>query len=370
MSDVFAASIDLGTMFICSIRDDGQGNTVTTSSRNCYRELAYVEEFEDQLKAQKCQFMRDGDKLYVLGDQAYVQAGMAEVAADIRGSGESLCRPMRDGILNPDSPKTSLIILRELMRGCIEKGIGPAREGEILYFSVPANPADSKLNNTFHAKMAERYLNSLGFDARPLGEGLAVLFAENPKMHSPDGDVPFTGCALSFGAGMVNFCLAERGVPMDEFSLCRSGDWLDEQVARMTGQPKTKVMRVKEKKLDFNKIDETAEDGDILLAYDIYYDELVNYVFTTFAKRFKGNRGNIEHPIDVVVSGGTASPPGFDKKMKKILSKLDFPFEIHEVRLAGNGDRKKMLAGTAAGCYLRAKQAARKVMSANEILDK
>jgi hypothetical protein len=293
---------------------------------------------------------------------------MAEVAADLHGSGETLCRPMKDGILNPDSPKTSLTILRELMKGCIEHGIGPARPGEILYFSIPANPADSTLNNTFHAKMAERYLNSLGYDARPLGEGLAVLLSENPLMHAPEGEIPYTGVALSFGAGMVNFCLAERGVPMDEFSLCRSGDFLDQQVARMTGQARTKVMRVKEKKLDFNKLDETAEDGDILLAYDIYYDELINYVFTTFAKRFKGNRGSIEHPIDLIVSGGTASVPGFDKKVRKILKKLEFPFEIHEVRLAGGGDRKKMLAATAHGCYLKAKQAARKMMNAKDTL--
>jgi len=45
---------------------------------------------------------------------------------------------MKDGILNPDSPKISLVILRELIKACLEKDIGPARPGEILYFSIPA----------------------------------------------------------------------------------------------------------------------------------------------------------------------------------------------------------------------------------------
>lgn len=368
MSEVHAVGVDLGTMFIVSARDAGNGTVNYTSSRNCYRELPYVEEFEDQLKAHKSQYIRDGDKLYVLGDQAYVQAGMSELAADLKG-GSILCRPMKDGILNPDSPKTSLSVLRALMQGCIESTAGPARPNEILYFSVPANPADSTLNNTFHAKMAERFLIGLGFDARPLSEALAVLYSENAKMHTPEGDVSFTGIAISFGAGMVNFCLAERGNPIDEFSLCRSGDWLDAQVARMTGQPTTKAMRVKEKKLNFNNIDESDENADILMAYDIYYDDLINYVFTNFSKRFKGNRGSIEHPIDIVVSGGTACPTGFDKKIRKIIAKLDFPFEIHEVRLAGGGDKKRMLEATARGCHVRATHAAKKLSVGKDIMD-
>jgi hypothetical protein len=371
--NVSAAALDLGTMFLQGMRDsvDGKG-IVSTQVRDCYREVPFVEEFEDQLKQQQCQYIKEGDKIYVLGDQAYIQAGMAEISSELKATGEILKRPMKDGILNPDSPKVSLSILRALMKACVEKDVGPAREGEILYFSVPANPTDSTINNLFHSKMAEKYLNGLGFDARPIGEGLAVVFGENPKMHSPEGDIPFTGFGLSFGAGMVNFCLAERGVPLDEFSVARSGDWIDNQVARMTGQPKTKVLRVKEKKLNFNTIDNldpSDESYDVLLALECYYEDLINYVFSSFAKRFGSTKGSIEHPIDVVLAGGTACPPGFDKKVKKILSRMNFPFEISEVRLAGGGDQKKMLQSVAKGCYIRAKQAAKKMTAAKDVLD-
>lgn len=367
MADIFAAGLDIGTMFLQSARDDGKGGIIYTEVRDCYREIEYDEEFEDQMKAQGSHYIREGERLYVLGNEAYIQAGMAEVGAGlVSGGREVLSRPMKDGILNPESPKIALSILRELEKAALEKGIGPARPGEILYFSIPANPVDSLINNTFHSKMAERYLNGLGYDARPVGEGLAVVYAENPKMHAPEGDIPFTGIGISLGAGQGNFCLAERGIPLDEFSVCRSGDWIDANVARMTGQPKTKVLRCKEKKLNFNKID---ENDDIILALECYYEELINYVFGHFAKRFAGNKGSIEHPIDIILSGGTASPPGFDKKVKIMLAKMDLPFEIGDIRLAGNGDTKKLLQTVARGCYIRAKQAAKKIMAGKDALD-
>lgn len=370
MSEVFAAGLDIGTMFLQSARDDGKGGILYTTVRDCYREMDYVEEFEETLKAQGSHFLKLNDKIYVLGNDAYLQAGMAELGSGLSGKTGGLQRPMKDGILNRDCPKISLTILRELEKSCLEKGIGPARPNEILYFSIPANPVDAKIDNTLHKNVAQSYLTSLGFDARPLGEGLSIVYAENPKMHDPNGVIPFTGIGISMGAGMVNFCLAERGNPMDEFSVARSGDWIDERCATMTGQTPTKIMRLKERKLDFNKIDELmlSPDGDIFMALDCYYTELVTYVFKEFLNRYKGKAG-LEYPIDIILSGGTASPKGLDKKVKKLLLQMSLPFEINEVRLAGGGDVDKMLKATAKGCYLRAKQAAKKLASAKDALD-
>jgi len=362
MAEIQATSLDLGTMFLQSARDDGKGGIVFNTVRDCFRELPYDAEFEDTLHNQGAHYIKADGKLYVLGNDAYLQAGMAEFGAELKLGQEIeiLRRPMKDGILNPDSPKTALVILRELMRACIEKDIGKAREGEILYFSIPANPVDSQINNVFHSKMAEQYLNSLGYDARPLGEGLAVIYSENPKMHAPDGVIPFTGIGISMGAGQCNFCLAERGIPMDEFSVARSGDWIDANAARMTGQPKTKVMRIKERQLDFNKIDQTNE---VILALECYYDELIKYVFGIFAKRFANNKGSIDHPIDIVLSGGTASCSGLDRRVRTIIERMNLPFKVNEVRLA-----KDMMRSVAKGCYLRAKQAAKKVTMAKEVI--
>lgn len=361
MSEICAAGVDIGTMFLQSARDDGAGNVVYNTVRDCYREISYDQEFEDTLKSQCAHYLRDDKAIYVLGDDAYLQAGMAEFGAELgHKSIEILKRPMRDGILNPDSPKMAMMILRELVRACVEKEIGPARKGEILYFSIPANPVDSEINNAFHRNMAEQYLRSLGFDARPLGEGLAIIYSENPKMYAPDQTIPFTGVAISMGAGQTNFCLAERGLPIDEFSVARAGDYIDSNAARMTGQPRTKVTRIKERKLDFRKID---RDDEIILALECYYDELINYIFSIFARRFSGNKGSIEHPIEIILSGGTASPPGLDLRVNKILDRMNLPFEVKQVRKA-----KDMLRSVATGCYLRAKQAAKKMAATSEAM--
>jgi hypothetical protein len=348
-----ACAIDLGTMWLQSARDDAEGKIRYNTVRDCYRVIDHDEEFEDTLKAQGAQYIVGEGKIYILGTDAYMQAGMAEFGEEQKGSGESILkRPMKDGILNPDSPKMSMAILRELMRSCIERDIGPAREGEVLYFSVPANPVDSNINNSFHKMMAQQYLKGLGYDATPLNEGLAVVYAENPKMDTPNGPIPFTGIGISCGAGMVNFCLAERGLPLDEFSVARSGDYIDSNAARMTGQPLTKVLRTKERKLDFNNLDQNDE---ILLALNCYYEELINYVFGIFRKRFESNKGSIDFPIEIILSGGTASPPGFDDKVRSMISKMNLPFEVSRVRCA-----KDMLRTVATGCYVRAKQVARK----------
>ena len=117
------------------------------------------------------------------------------------------------------------------------------------------------------------------------------------------------------------------------------------------------MLRVKESSLDFNNLD---LENPIILALDSYYESLVKYSFGKFAERFANKRGSLEGSIDLILSGGTASVPGFDKKVKFVLEGMDLPFKIHEVRLAGGGDRAKMLKAVAKGCYVRAVQAAKK----------
>jgi hypothetical protein len=359
---VYAAGEDIGTMWIQTARDDGKGGITYNSTRDAYCEMPHDDEMESVLKEQGIHFIKEGQKIYVLGEDAYRQCSMAEFT--LKADDDILKRPMKSGVINPSSPKTAVTILRELMRACLERGVGQARPGEILYFSVPANPVDSPIDSTFHESMAKQFLQGLGYDARPLGEGAAVIYAENPLMHLPDGTtVPLTGLGVSLGAGQQNFCLAQRGKAIDEFSVARSGDWIDDRVAVVTGEPKTKVLRMKENKLDFNNLD---LDDPIILALDSYYEALVKYSFGKFAERFANKRGSLDGSIDMVLSGGTASVPGFDKKVKAVLSNMDLPFKIHEVRLAGGGDRMKMLKAVVKGCYVRAVQAAKKANAESE----
>ncbi len=362
MDKIYVCSCDLGTGNLVSARDDGNGNVVYNSVRNCYMEADYEEEFESSLISQKVSYIADkeNNKIYILGSDAMLRAGMSEFSSK---SENLLKRPMADGVINANDPKISLMILRQLMKNCIYGNIGPCRPNEIIYVSIPGNPIDSKINNVFHKNMALNYLKSLGFESYSLNEGLAIAWADNPKMITPESEIPLTGLSCSFGSGMANFCLSSKGESISEFSLVKSGDWVDKNVSTMIGQASTKVLRVKEKRLDLNTASSTDPDDrdfDVLQALDCYYNELINYSVDMICSKFKGNKGSIDYPIQCVVSGGTASCPGFIEKFREALMNANLPFEISEVRKSSD-----FFKAVATGCYLKAYKAAERKMAKN-----
>jgi len=42
----------------------------------------------------------------------------------------------------------------------------------------------------------------------------------------------------------------------------------------------------------------------------------------------------LKHPVPMVLSGGTAMPPGFQERFEKVLRSADFPIELSEIRTA------------------------------------
>ena len=65
----------------------------------------------------------------------------------------------------------------------------------------------------------------LGYDARSISEGLAVVYGE---MESSN----YTGIGISCGGGLCNVCLAYLSVPVFSFSIPKGGDFIDSAVAR------------------------------------------------------------------------------------------------------------------------------------------
>jgi len=225
----------------------------------------------------------------------------------------------------------------------------PETDEDICVFSCPSNPLNSDKNNTFHSAMFKRILTNIGYTAIPLNEALAAIYAENPTM----GDKPMSGIGMSFGAGQVNVCMAVRGMPVVEFSLVGSGDEIDRQVSVLSGKPASVVTKTKEKKLDFNSID---YNNLIIAGLDIHYSELLRSVMKRFCKKFSElERDAYDDPIEIIVTGGTASPNGFDKKFKEVISEMDLPFEVKDVRMS-----EDMLNTVSKGCLLKAKQEIRK----------
>lgn len=160
------------------------------------------------------------------------------------------------------------------------------------------------------------------------------------------------------GAGRTNLVLCYKGLQVVGMSCARGGDYIDQQVSEQTGVPISQVIAAKEKKLDFENID---YDDDVQFALDAYYDQLIRYVFSHFAKKFAAEKTTFEAPLDVVVAGGTSMPNGFCGKVQKVINDLNLPFEVREVRHA-----KSPRTAVVEGLYVSANVAMNKAAKAKQ----
>ena len=305
-----ARGIDVGTMNIVSAKQDGS-DTVFVSQRNSFVEIDYSDMAERMLSRSDVLHIRKDDNVYVVGDDALSFANIFNVETR---------RPMKHGILS--SEEKSAIPMIKLI---LEQVVGePERHNERIYFSTPADPIDSDLSTLYHQKTLESFLGDIGYDPEPINEGMAVIYSELAEHN-------FTGLGISFGAGMTNVCLSYYAVPVMTFSVARGGDWIDEQTATATGENVDKVTSIKEE--DF-RLDFTTDAGGVEGALSIYYDNLLDYVIENIAKEV--NDEDVEEGLDVpvVVTGGTASPPGFEKLFEERLDKANIPFSVSGVRKA------------------------------------
>jgi hypothetical protein len=305
-----ARGIDVGTMNIVSAKQEGN-ETVFVSQRNSFVEIEYSDMAERMLSRSDVLHIRKDDKVYVVGDDALNFANIFN---------EETRRPMKHGILS--SEEKSAIPMIKLI---IEQVVGePQRPNERVHFSTPADPIDSDLSTLYHQKTLESFLADMGYDPEPINEGMAVIYSEL-------ADSNFTGLGISFGAGMTNVCLSYYAVPVMTFSVARGGDWVDEQTATATGEKIDKVTSIKE---DDFRLDFTTDAGGVEGALSIYYDNLLDYVIENIAREV--NEEDVEEGLDVpvVVTGGTASPPGFEKLFEERLDKAEIPFSISDVRKA------------------------------------
>jgi actin-like ATPase involved in cell morphogenesis len=305
-----ARGIDVGTMNIVSAKQESN-ETVFVSQRNSFVEIEYSDMAERMLSRSDVLHIRKDDNVYVVGDDALNFANIFN---------EETRRPMKHGILS--SEEKSAIPMIKLI---IEQVVGePERHDERVYFSTPADPIDSDLSTLYHQKTLESFLDDMGYDPEPINEGMSVVYSEL-------ADHNFTGLGISFGAGMTNVCLSYYAVPVMTFSVARGGDWVDEQTATATGETVDKVTSTKEE--DF-RLDFTTDAGGVEGALSIYYENLLDYVIENIAREV--NEEDVEEGLDVpvVVTGGTASPPGFEKLFEERLEKADIPFSISDVRKA------------------------------------
>jgi hypothetical protein len=128
---------------------------------------------------------------------------------------------------------------------------------------------------------------------------------------------------------MWNIAMSFKGLPVVEFSCTKSGDYLDEEVSKMTGVDKSKVIKIKEKKLDLNDVDMSDR---VQSALSIYYDEMIERMLQSISKQFQSQKSEMDGEIEIVIAGGTSMAPGFCKRVESTLSSSEFPMKVYRVR--------------------------------------
>jgi len=332
-----AKAIDIGTCFIVGAEMRG-GREIFTSERDAFFSMPNEDFAEEMLSKAGAFYITKGDRLYVVGEDALK-------FAMVTGNQDDYRRPMSAGVLNPNE-EDAIAMLKVMIEGVIGKASFP---GEVCAATSPANPVDAEFNTAFHESVIRRFLESLGYDVKIMNEALGIIYAENPTVTTSGGEViPFSGIAISHGAGMVNLVAAYRGKQLLDFSAGRSGDWIDAQVAKVTNQPISRVINTKEKKLDLNNID--ASDR-VLQALQIYYEELVRYVLEHFKTQFRKKSVQFDEPVEIVLGGGTSAPAGYCDLFKRVLKQVDMEkvLKVKNVRMA-----KDPLKCVAAGALIAA----------------
>lgn len=239
-------------------------------------------------------------------------------------------RPMKDGVIS-NTDIDSIDVLSIMCKKLAEDG----NDGLIVY-SIPAQSVDRNIAPvTYHEKVFEKIFKSIGYKyVKSLNEGQAVIFAETAKEH-------FTGIGISFGAGMVNVSASYRGTPTLQFSIARSGDWIDNSVGQSLNLIPNKVASVKENDLDLNNPEiGNKKTRKVREALVFYYQSLIEYVLEEFINQFKKASDNLEidEEVPIILSGGTSLPTGFDELFKTTFQKYkeEFPYNISEIRRASN----------------------------------
>lgn len=310
--------VDVGTSNIVVSRQKEDGTFVNRYHRNMLYPLTVSDESSDLLERSDYLYVKVDDKFYVVGEDALRLVNAI-------GHGE-VVRPMKDGILNPTLKESS-----ELLFYIIKAVTGdPIIANEPLRFSIPANPVDIELDNLFHRMVLEDFFKRMGYDPKPVNEAMCICYDCNPVMVDDEGKkIPLTGISVSCGGGMWNVALSFKGLSLVDFSCTKSGDNLDEQVAKVTGFPTNKVIKIKEKKLNLDKVD--ASDR-IQTALSIYYDEMMSRMLHHITENFKDKKSEMDGEIEIVVAGGTSMAPGFCARFAKVAKQVELPFNVTSIR--------------------------------------
>jgi nucleoid DNA-binding protein len=295
---------------------------------NAFIAVPFSKFTENILKQNKVSYqLNGGSTLQVYGNEAARFANVFNT--EVR-------RPMNDGTLNP-AEEYSMSVMQAIIQQLVRK----TKNGETMRFSVPgAQRNQGSPNLVYHEAMLRDLLNSMGYNAKGINEGLAVVFSELEKEN-------FSGIGISCGGGMCNVALAFMSIPVITYSTNKAGDYIDRNVGNVTGELPTRIRLIKEESLDLSSAPQNKYES----ALHIYYDDVILSLVESLrgALAEQKNMPRIDKAIPIVLSGGTAKPKGFLTKFRQAVEQERFPLEISEIRMA-----EDPLTATARGCLIAA----------------
>jgi hypothetical protein len=321
-----AIGLDIGTSRI--VVSDSPSKHDCRSELNAFVAVPSSEMAENLLKQRNMVYERNCKNLYVYGNDSDFFASFLDTDAR---------RPMQYGLLNGQEEMSQQII--QLV---IKRLVPPARKNEALCFSIPGKGDGSNGNLVYHEAVLKSFLRSLGYNAKAVNEGQAVVFSEL-------GEENFTGIGISFGGGMCNVSVSLMAMPMISFSVPKGGDYIDRNCAEVLAETNTtKVRLFKEENLDLTR----HPKDDLSRALHIFYEDVLQNLIERLRLEFtrSGKLPKIDRPLPIVLAGGTAKPTGFLQKFESMLNVGgEFPIKVSDVRMA-----KDPLTTTAHGCYIAA----------------
>ena len=326
-SEGSALGLDVGTSRL--VLASGAADRVKAKAElNAFIAVPYSKFTESILKQNKVTYqLNGGTTLQVYGNEAARFANVFNT--EVR-------RPMNGGTLNP-TEEYSMSVMQAIIQQLVRK----TKNNETMRFSVPGAPRnEGSPNLVYHEAMLRDLLNSMGYNSKGINEGLAVVFAELEKEN-------FSGIGISCGGGMCNVALAFMSLPVMTFSINKAGDYIDRNVANVTGELPTRIRLIKEESLDLSRPPQNKYESALHIYYDDVILSLVESLRSSLAEQ--KNLPRIDSAIPIVLSGGTARPAGFIDKFRQAIERDGFPLEISEIRMA-----EDPLTATARGCLIAA----------------
>jgi len=306
-----AIGLDVGTSRIVRAQQDGS-DFAFESQLNAFVAIPYSKITANVLQ-------KEGVPHTVQGAEIVVHGNESEKFADLLNA--ETRRTMTCGVLDAKEPE-SLTQMRSILNSLLGKG-----DGRKLVFTVPAAPIGHEENSTYHEATLKQIFGDMGFDAKSINEGLAVVYGEMEETN-------FTGIGISCGGGLCNVCLSYLAVPVVSFSIAKAGDYIDTSAAQVTGERANRIRIAKEEAFHFNGFfaDKTQQ------VISVYYDDMIRSLVGALKDAFTTTRNmpKINRPIPLVLSGGTAIPQGFRDRFEKILNESQFPIPLSEIRMASN----------------------------------